>query len=143
MTQPQAILQGGRLAALSMTPKARSGPVYVRTIGEALERYLHSKGSSVHWVSAIGDSNPWSAATQVWSHDDDMLQFGVTDGNSEGMLVYVHAQASRYEPGKLTPLLRIKLLCGPRRVFEELATIHAWFHSEEFAKLMTPPADAC
>jgi len=53
-----------------------------------------------------------------------MLNVLIQQGWSEGMLVYVMAQDSRYEPEKQRPLLQIKLLCSRSQLLTELPVIY-------------------
>lgn len=63
----------------------------------------------------------------------------LAQGHSEGMLVYVYAQANRYKPAELVPLLRIKLLCGVERALKQMQAIWAYLNdSPEFVKAKTP-----
>lgn len=141
------VLHAGRRAAIELADsqereRPTPGTVYLRVIARALEKHLMQDAEcAVHWVAVIGETNPFGppAETEIWrpEFDDSMVQIGLTDGNSEGMLLYVHAQASRYKPAELVPLLRIKVLCGLDRAVKELAAVHRWFHSKAFHDLVT------
>lgn len=137
-----AVIQAGRQAAMSVAvdpARDDAGRVYLRTIANELERHMHSHfDSSIHWVSVIGEDSPFGRPTAVWTYDDCLLQVGLVQGNSEGMLLYVHAQADRYAPAKLTPLLRIKVLCGPERATQEVQIVWKWLHSLQFRVLTEP-----
>ena len=139
------ILQQGRLACLAVAhttaqQQPQGGPVYLRTIAVDLERTLmRDPECAVHWVCVVDEPNSFGPPTRVWEHDDCLLQVSLAPGNSEGMLVYVYAQADRYKLAQLVPLLRIKLLCGPARAVRELHAIWTYLNdSPEFVKAKTP-----
>lgn len=140
MTAP--ILQQGRQACLGMELAASAesaqpgGPVYLRDIARDLERALsRDPECAVHWIAVVDEPNSFGPPTRVWEYDDHMLQLGFAEGNSEGMLIYVHAQASRYKPAELVPLLRIKVLCGVERALREMQAIWAYLNdSPEFVR---------
>ena len=139
------ILQQGRQACLAMELAASAvttqpgAPVYLRDIARDLEHVLsRDPECAVHWIAVVDEPNSFGAPTCIWEHDDHMLQVGLTEGNSEGMLIYVHAQASRYKPAELVPLLRIKVLCGVERALKEMQAIWAYLNdSPEFVKAKT------
>ena len=133
----RAALDAATLAAHRPTP----GSVYLRVIAQALEKALQQGPEcAVHWVSVVGERNAFGppAEEEVWKpeFDDCLVQVGLTRGNSEGMLLYVHVQSDRYKPDSLVALLRIKLLCGVERAVKELASVHRWFASEAFSNLL-------
>lgn len=125
------------------SPRLATGrkPVFLRDIAHPLERHLNSlEGCSIHWVGVVGEDSITPAPTRRWLYDDHLLQFSFTEGNSEGMLIYVHAQADRYKPADLIPLLRLKMLCGRAGIHDELRRVHTWFESEAFASIVSQPA---
>ena len=139
------VIRRGRQAArscnVSESERPTPGAVYLRVIARALEKHLQQDANcAVHWIAVIDEANTFGppGEDEVWDPDwdDYQLQIGITEGNSEGMLIYVHAQASRYRPAELVPLLRIKVLCGIDRAVTELVGIHRWFQSEAFANLL-------
>lgn len=146
MVSGMDVIHTGRRAAIDLqaaqaAERPTPGAVYLRVIARALEKHLMQDAEcAVHWVAVIGEANSFGppAETEVWrpDFDDSLLQVGITQGNSEGMLLYVHAQASRYKPAELVPLLRIKVLCGLDRAVQELASVHRWFNSEAFRDLL-------
>jgi hypothetical protein len=130
-----ALLVEGMGLTITPNPPTISRPVYLRTIARALEKaILTQPESSLHWVSVVGEDSIAPTPTKEWVYDDALIQVGVVNGNSEGCLVYVHAQKGRYEPDKLTALFRIKLLCSAKRAFGEAKLIYEFFESEEFTK---------
>lgn len=140
------ILQEGRQACLAMelaTSAADAqpgGPVYLRDIAQDLERLLlRDPECAVHWIAVVDEPSSFGAPTRIWEHDDSLLQVSLAQGHSEGMLVYVYAQANRYKPAELVPLLRIKLLCGVERALKQMQAIWAYLNdSPEFVKAKTP-----
>jgi len=146
MVSGMEVIHAGRRAAIDLAAahaaeRPTPGAVYLRVIARALEKHLmQDTDCALHWVSPIGETNPFGppSDTEVWrpEFDDSLVQVGLTDGNSEGMLLYVHAQASRYEPAQLVPLLRIKVLCGHDRAAKELTAVHRWFNSQAFRDLL-------
>ena len=141
----QSILQQGRLACLEATRSTAQqnqveGTVYLLTIAQDLERTLQKDPECcVQWVSVIDEPSSFGPPTREWKYDDFILQVSLAQGNSEGMLVYVFAQADRYKPADLVPLLRIKLLCGPARAVREVQAIWTYLNdSPEFVKAKTP-----
>lgn len=145
MNEP--VLQAGRLAclavvgALAASQPAQGAPVYLRTIAHDLERALMKDPEcSVHWAAVIDETDTFGPPKRVWEFDDHLLQVSLARGHSEGMLVYVYAQADRYKPGELVPLLRIKLLCGVERALCEMQAIWTYLNdSPEFVKAKTQP----
>lgn len=139
------ILQEGRRACLaseidiSSADRQPDDPVYLREIAQDLERMLlRDPECAVHWVAVVDEPGSFGAPTRIWEHDDCMFQLSLTEGNSEGMLVYVHAQANRYKPAGIVPLLRIKLLCGVERALKEMHSIWTYLDdSPEFVKAKT------
>lgn len=137
------MLQDGRRAFLAMELAAAAGnnepggPVYLRDIAQDLERaLLRDPECSVHWVAVVDEPNSFGAPSRIWEHDDYLLQVSLAHGHSEGMLVYVYAQANRYKAAELVPLLRIKLLCGVERALREMKAIWAYLNdSPEFVKV--------
>lgn len=137
------ILQQGREACLAIELAASAAtakpgdPVYLRDIAQDLERtLLRDPECTVHWVSVVDEPNAFGAPTRIWEYDEHLLQVSLTRGNSEGMLVYVHAQANRYKPAEIVPLLRIKLLCGVARALHEMQGIWSYLDdSPEFVKV--------
>jgi hypothetical protein len=94
----------------------------------------------VHWVAVIDEPDTFGPPKRVWEFDDYLLQVSLAHGHSEGMLVYVYAQANRYKPGELVPLLRIKLLCGVERALREMQAIWTYLNdSPEFVKAKSQP----
>ena len=95
-----------------------------QTVAEALEKKLVAADTSIHWVTVIGEANSWNKPKVVWPVEPEPM-FGtmVHDGGSEGTMVLVYAFASRYEPQNVTPLLRIKMLGGRKKVGSELHLI--------------------
>lgn len=137
----ESVLRAGRTACLAVTGSCESGiapdkPVYLRTIAEDLERKLQlDPDCSVHWVAVVNEPDTFGPPTRVWEFDDHLLQVSLAHGHSEGMLVYVYAQANRYKPGELVPLLRVKLLCGLERALCEMQAIWTYLSdSPEFVK---------
>jgi len=143
----EPVLQAGRLAclavasALAASQPAQGAPVYLRAIAHDLERTLMKDPEcSVHWVAVIDETDTFGPPKRVWEFDDHLLQVSLAHGHSEGMLVYVYAQADRYKPGELVPLLRIKLLCGLERALREMQAIWTYLNdSPEFVKAKTQP----
>jgi len=135
-------LHQGRQAVLAQRvdpDRDETGRVYLRTIARRLEEHmLRQPASSVHWVSVVDEPNTFGPPSQAWTQGDCLLQVGLVEGNSEGMLIYVHAQPSRYAPAELVPLLRVKVLCGPAMAAQEVLTVWNWLHSQEFAELVAP-----
>lgn len=136
------ILQEGRKACLAIeaaasAPNATGGPVYLREIARDLEKtLLRDPDCAVHWVAVVDEPNSFGAPTRIWEYDDCLLQVSLAHGHCEGMLVYVHAQADRYKPAQLVPLLRIKLLCGLERATREVQAIWTYLNdSPEFVKV--------
>lgn len=143
-------VQEGREAMLAIAPSTPDrnelGCPYLRTIAQALERHLLKDSEcAVHWVAVVDEPDAFGAPTRIWTYDgssalnDCLLQVSLAQGFSEGMLLYVHAQPDRYRSASLTPLLRIKLLCGSERAAKELLAVWQWFNSEEFYDLTRPP----
>lgn len=140
-----SILQSGRQACLAVERVATAqgtvpdAPVYLRDIAHDLERtLLRDPESAVHWVAVVNEPDTFGPPTSLWEHDDCLLQVSLAQGHSEGMLVYVFAQANRYQPDQLVPLLRVKLLCGVERALREIGAIWAYFNdSAEFMKVKT------
>lgn len=139
------VLQDGRRACLAIeldvsSANAQPGdPVYLRDIAQDLERHLlRDPECAVHWIAAVDEPNSFGPPTRIWEHDDYLLQVSLAHGHSEGMLVYVYAQANRYKPGEIVPLLRIKLLCGVERALKEIRAIWAYLNdSPEFVRAKT------
>lgn len=139
------ILHEGRQACLAVAltasvANAQPGdPVYLRDIAQDLERtLLRDTECAVHWIAVVDEPNSFGAPTRLWEHDDCLLQVSLAHGHSEGMLVYVYAQANRYKPGEIVPLLRIKLLCGVERALKEMQAIWAYLNdSPEFVRART------
>jgi len=127
-------LRAGRLACLEMeeAPAAvasQQDAVYLRTIAQDLERKLmQDPECCVHWVGVLDEVDTFGPPTRVWEYDDCLLQVSLAHGHSEGMLVYVYAQANRYKPAELVPLLRIKLLCGLERALREIQAIWTYLN---------------
>jgi hypothetical protein len=125
----------------SAAQRPTPGHVYLRAIAQALEKALQQDPDcAVHWIDVVGERSAFGqpADEEVWKpeFDDFLVQVGLTQGNSEGMLLYVHVQPDRYKPDGLVALLRIKLLCGVERAAKELASVHRWFASEAFSDLL-------
>lgn len=98
-------------------------PVFIRTIARDLEKRLLTAQTSVHWVNVWKESSLQNVPVRTWPDTDPMLNLLIQNGWSEGMLVYVMAQESRYEPGNQIPLLQIKMLCSRRQLLNELPVI--------------------
>lgn len=138
-----SILQTGRQACLEIeraSAAARTdpnAPVYLRDIATDLERTLsRDPECAVHWVSVVNERGTFGPPTSLWEYDECLLQVSLAEGHSEGMLVYVYAQANRYKPEQIVPLLRIKVLCGVERALREIRAIWAYFNdSPEFMKV--------
>lgn len=121
----------------SATPQQRA-PLLLRTIARALEKHLYEDPeSALHWIAVVGEDNVDPNPTKTWDQvlEDSVLQVAVTDGFSEGSLVYVHAQRDRYAPGAVQTLWRIKVLCGRARAFKEAERVAAWLGSPAFEVL--------
>lgn len=132
-------LKSGRLASLALqqqvtgTAGYRAGPVALRSLANWLERnMLSDPDSTVHWIAVVDEADSFGPPTRFWSYSDHLLQVSLAQGFSEGMLIYVHAQANRYKPGDLVPLLRIKVLCGNDRIFREMQAVWTHLNSPEF-----------
>lgn len=98
-------------------------PLMARTVARALTRYLEDCNTTIHWVNVVGEDSLARVAEKLWPDNDPLLNVMLCQGFSEGMLVYVMAQANRYKPAELTPLLQIKMLGGRSRVASELPCI--------------------
>lgn len=132
-------LKSGRLACLALQQQVtaaaneRASPVALRSLANWLERtMLSDPESTVHWITVVDEADSFGPPTRFWSYSDYLLQVSLAQGFSEGMLIYVHAQANRYKPGDLVPLLRIKVLCGNDRVFREMQAVWTHLNSPEF-----------
>lgn len=98
-------------------------PLMARTVARALTDHLEISNTSIHWVNVVGEDSLKPMAEKRWPDNDPLLNVMLCQGFSEGMLVYVMAQASRYKPDELTPLLQIKMLGSARHVAGELPFI--------------------
>lgn len=128
----------------STTPPQR-GPLLLRTIARALEKHLYEDPeSALHWIAVVGEDSVDPNPSRTWDQviEDSVLQVAVTDGFSEGRLIYVHGQRDRYAPGAVQPLWRIKVLCGRARAFKEAERIAAWFDSAAFHELKRSKVDS-
>lgn len=112
-------------------------PVYLRDIANALEKKLLSHTeSTLHWVSVVGEAGYLKDPVRIWEFDDLSIHVGVTEGNSEGSLVYVHAQKGSHHPFQLEALFCIKLLTSAKRAFSEASQVYEFFESMEFHKAL-------
>lgn len=148
MMGPELASDTAALQDLPLSPlRDAQGLLYLRTIARALKQHLLlDPECAVHWISVL-DENSMDSPSRTWWYDgvcaldDCLLQVSLAQGFSEGMLLYVYAQPDRYKPAALTPLLRIKLLCGPARAAKELLAVWRWFNSKEFHDLVAAPAN--
>jgi hypothetical protein len=123
-------------------------PITLREIGRAIERKLNLVPEhNLHWVAVIGEDSMVPVAQKLWTqvHADSIVQVAVSDGHSEGTLLYVQALPDRYAPDKIEPLFRIKLLCGRMQAHKAAADLDSFLHSGEFEQLVEgrvapPPA---
>lgn len=121
----------------STTPQQR-GPLLLRTIARALEKHLYEDPEcALHWIAVVGEDSVDPNPTRTWDQvlEDSVLQIAVSDGVSEGRLIYIHGQRDRYAPGAVQPLWRIKVLCGHARAFKEAERVWSWFESPAFVQL--------
>lgn len=117
-------------------PKQKDLPVFLRDIGRALEKRLSQQpDTSLHWVAVIGEDSVQAVPTKKWQYNEAMLQVGVVNGNSEGSLIYVHAQKDRYQPDSLVALFRIKMLCSAKAAFADAKIVYEFFESKEFLEM--------
>lgn len=106
--------------------------VYLRTLADQLERALRANpDSAAEWVDVLNELSI-DPPLRTWHHDDASLHVSLTRGHSEGYLLYVYAQEAVRDPQTLTPLLRVKLLCGAERAVQELGAVWSYLNSPEF-----------
>lgn len=103
---------------------AKKQPVFIRDVARALTRRLEEAQTSIHWTNVWKESGMQNVPVLTWPENDPMLNVLVQQGWSEGMLVYVMAQDSRYEPENQKPLLQIKMLCSRSQLLTELPVIY-------------------
>lgn len=103
---------------------AKKKPVFIRDVARALTRRLEEAQTSIHWASVWKECSLQNVPALTWPENDPMLNLLVQQGWSEGMIVYVMAQDSRYEPEKQKPLLQIKMLCSRSQLLTELPVIY-------------------
>lgn len=111
-------------------------PLMSRTVARALTRHLEESNTSIHWVNVVGESSLQNVAEKRWPDNDPQLNLMLCQGHSEGMLVYVMAQDSRYKPEEAKPLLQIKMLGGYSTVLSEMAEI--WKFLDRIESLREP-----
>lgn len=133
------LVEGLSLTITANPPVASNSQVFLRDIARALEKRLYEQPeTSLHWVSVVGEDSVHPQPKKQWIFNDAMIQVGVVNGNSEGSLIYVHAQTGRYAPDQLTALFRIKLLCSAKAAFAEAKVVYEFFESKEFADISAP-----
>lgn len=112
--------------------------VPLRDISRALERYMHStKDSSLHWINVCYESGLSKLPSRFWVYQDYLIDVTVSEGHSEGMLIYVTARKSRYVACNPIPLFQLKVLCGHSTVFNEAKYVYDFFNSKEFYDMIT------
>ncbi len=114
-------------------------PISLREIGREIERHLNLvTENDVHWVAVIGEDSVQRNPTKAWTqtHADSILQVAVSQGHSEGHLLYVQSMANRYEPSQVESLFRIKLLCGRNQAFLAARDLDKFLQSGDFQTLV-------
>ena len=111
-------------------------PLMSRTVARALTHHLEASNTSIHWVNVVGEDSLKNVAEKRWPDNDPQLNLMLCQGHSEGMLVYVMAQDSRYRPEEAKPLLQIKMLGGYTTVLSEMAEI--WKFMDRIEGLREP-----
>lgn len=130
------LVEGMGLTITPNPPVHEKKPVFLRDIGYALEKTMNAQpDTSLHWVAVVGEDSVQRVPTKLWHFNEEMIQVGVVQGNSEGSLIYVHAQNNRYAPDQVTVLFRIKLLCSAKHAFKEAKVVYEFFESKEFADM--------
>lgn len=138
MSQGKLMIEGMGLEITATALKDQDDMVFLRDIGSALEKGMYENPeTSLHWVSVMGEDSIQPVPTKAWHFNDALIQVGIVNGNSEGSLIYVHAQKSRYQPDLLIPLFRIKVLCSPKAAFAEARAVYEFFESSEFMKMVS------
>lgn len=95
-----------------------------RTVARAMTDHLEASDTSVHWVQVVGESNMEANPVKPWPvKTDPMFNVMVQDGWSEGTLLYVYAQDSRYKPQEVVPILQIKMLGSRKRVCADIPLV--------------------
>lgn len=115
-------------------------PLMARTVARELTQHLELSNTSVYWVGVVGEDSLQSVPATLWPSNDPMLNLMLCQGHSEGMLVYVMAQANRYQPEEVTALLRIKMLGSYTTVCAELPFI--WEFLDRLDQLREPSPTA-
>ena len=99
-------------------------PLFARTVARALTKVLEAANTSIHWINVVGESSLDDNPTLLWPIETDpMFNVMVQFGWSEGTLLYVYAQDSRYRPEKVVPLLQIKMLGSMRTVCADVPIV--------------------
>jgi hypothetical protein len=104
----------------------------LRRISHLLARHLEATpDNDLYWISVIGEDGMDPQPALVWDQDlrDSLLHVSVTNGWSEGTLLYVYAQRDRYKPEQLRALFRIKVLCGYLQAFNTARQVWTYFES--------------
>jgi hypothetical protein len=105
----------------------------LRTVGRALTRHLEVNNTSIHWINVVGEDSMKNVPEKRWPDNDPQLNLMLCQGHSEGMLVYVMAQNSRYKPDEAKALLQIKMLGSYATVLSEMALI--WQYLDQIESL--------
>lgn len=138
MSEGSLLVEGMGLLITQTPPKTKEDTVFLRDIGSALEKKMYENPETfLDWVSVMGEDSIQPVPTKVWHFNDALIQVGIVNGNSEGSLIYVHAQKSRYQPDLLIPLFRIKVLCSPKAAFAEARAVYEFFESSKFMKMVS------
>lgn len=111
------------------------------TVAQALTRHLEKENTSIHWINVAGEASLKEVPEKAWPNEDFMLNLMLTQGNSEGMLVYVMAQENRYKPEEAKPILQIKMLGNYKTVLSEMAVIWKFLENVESMKEKEPSID--
>lgn len=99
-------------------------PLFARTVARALTKVLEVANTSIHYGNVVGESSIDRNPTLLWPIETDpMFNVMVQFGWSEGTLLYVYAQDSRYKPQNVVPILQIKMLGSLRTVCADVPIV--------------------
>lgn len=112
-------------------------PLFVRTIANALERYMDKREDGrVHWAKPAGNEVDWGPAKLTWPNvDDSYLSFVVSQGSNEGYLVWVCHQEAHYGTEGLKALMVIKCLCCHAEAFNQARLVMEFLKKMDLAEL--------
>lgn len=109
---------GGEVSGIAVQSSVKR-PIMARAIARGLEKVLCEKVTAVHWVAVVCESSLQPEARVILPDlDEHIFNVLVSDGITEGCLVYVMAQESRYRPEVQLPVLQIKMLCSRKALIE-------------------------